>query len=219
MAADSGGVVFGSGIRFIDTTAGTKSVSATTVNAVFSNLDGLSRTDVLRYDTPRFGGLALATSYIAGGDWDIGADYRAKAGAIKLRVQAQYNNTSATSTTRSDEMSMSAAALHDSGLNGAIAFGKREVTGSNDPSFVDVDFGYRAKIFGVGGTNFSVNVQHTDDLSADNSDARSVGFTIAQLIDPVGASMAVTYKNYTFDTASNSFDDIDVLSLQTVFKF
>jgi hypothetical protein len=219
MVSDSGGVAFGSGVSFVDTTGGTNSISSTTVNAVFNNMDGLSRADVLRYDTPRFGGLALATSYIGGGDWDIGGDYRAKAGAIKLRVQAQYNNTAATSATQLEETSLSAAVLHDSGFNGAIAFGKRHIKGSDDPRFLDFDIGYRAKIYGIGGTNFSLNVQHTDDLSADNTDGRSLGFTVAQIFTPIGASVAVTYKNYSFDTASNTFEDIDVLSLQTVFKF
>jgi len=223
MAADSGGVTFGSGISFIDDTNARESVSTTTVGAVFTNLDGRSRNDVLRYDTPRFSGLALAVSAITGGDWDVGADYRMKQGAVKSRIQAQFNNSAASSATVHSTWSMSAAALHDSGLNGAIAFGQQQnitpVSQEDEPQFIDFDIGYRAKLFGVGGTNFSLNVQHSYDVSAENSDARSVGVTVAQLFSSVGASMAVTYKNYSFDTATANFEDIDVLSMQTVFKF
>jgi len=225
MLADSGGRTFGRGNFFLDNTGGTTSISATTVGAVFSNFDGRSRADVLRYDTPRFGGLGLAASAIAGGDWDAGLDYRAKSGAVKIRVQAQYNSNAATSATIQGSWSMSGAALHDSGLNGAISFGEQTFTSNfsdtrlDDPKYLAFDIGYRAKIFGVGGTNFSLNMNHTYDLSADNSDARSVGFTIAQLFTPVGASMAVNYQNYSFDTNTNDFEDIDVLSLQTIFKF
>jgi len=222
MAADSGGVTYGKGIRFIETSNATKSISATAVNAVFTNLDGRSRNDVLRYDTPRFGGMALAVSAITGGDWDVGADYRAKAGAIKVRIQAQYNNTSASSGTAEGTWSMSGAALHDSGLNGAISFGRQEnkAAGQDDePKYVDFDIGYRAKILATGPTNFSLNVQHSDSVSANNSEARSVGVSAAQIFSSIGASMAVTYKNYSFDTDTGTFDDIDVLSLQTVFKF
>jgi hypothetical protein len=39
------------------------------------------------------------------------------------------------------------------------------------------------------------------------------------MINPVGANVAVSYKSYTYDTDTNTFADIDVLSLQTVFKF
>ncbi len=77
----------------------------------------------------------------------------------------------------------------------------------------------RMKIFKIGPTNFSFNMQNTDDLFARNSDARSTGATVAQIINPVGGSVAITYKNYAFDTATNNFDDIDVISLQTVFQF
>jgi len=219
MAADSGGITFGSGISFIDTTTGTNSISTVQVGDVFTNQDGRSRTDVLRYDTPRFGGMALAASSHAGGGWDVGADYRWKNGPVKFRAQAQYNNISATSATIREGYSFSAAALHDSGLNGAFAFGKGTVTNATNPKFIDFDVGYRAKIFGVGSTNFSLNIQHSDDVAARDSDARSVGITAAQIFTPVGASMALTYKNYSFDTSTNTFEDVDVLSLQTIFSF
>ena len=224
MAADSGGVTHGGGLTWIDTTGGAPSISALQVRSVFTNNDGRSRTDVLRYDSPRFNGLALAVSAIAGGDWDVGADYRVKTGAIKIRIQAQHNNNGATSATVGGSTSFSAAALHDSGLNAAFAYGRRELDGNasanvDDPTMWDFDIGYRAKIFGIGPTNFSFNRQTTDDLSGNDTEAVSTGFTIAQIISPVGASMALGYKNYAFDTATNTFDDIDVISLQTVFKF
>jgi len=219
MASDSGGVIAGRGLTWIDTTQGTNSISALTLGSVFTNQDGRSRTDVLRYDTPRFSGLALAISAIAGGSWDVGADYRFKDGPIKFRLQGQYNNISATSATEHG-WSVSAAALHDSGLNGAIAYGRGQGdTGARDPKFWAFDAGYRAKIFGVGSTNFSFNSNQSENVAQETDDASSLGFTIAQMINPVGANVAVSYKSYSYDQTAQTFDDIDVLSLQTVFKF
>jgi hypothetical protein len=229
----SSGSPFGDGIAFIDTTRGTASpsVSSVTVGAAYTNLDGRSRTDVLRYDTPRFAGLSLATSYIAGGDWDVGADYRVKKGALTIRIQAQFNNSSAGAsvgdvTITESSISMSAGALHDSGLNGAFAFGKAELggtgnVGAGDPTFRNINFGYRAKIFGVGGTNFSFNWNHSEDLQGGNgnSSGDAVGFTIAQIFNPIGANMALTYRKYSYDDNTNTFDDIDIFGLQTVFNF
>ena len=82
-----------------------------------------------------------------------------------------------------------------------------------------MDVGYRAKVFGVGSTNFSLNVNQSQDVAAETDEASSVGITIAQMFNPVGANMAVSYKNYSYDANTSSFSDIDVLSLQTVFKF
>ena len=219
MTADSGGVTHGGGLTFIDTTGGSPSISAVQVRSVFTNNDGRSRTDVLRYDTPRFSGLALATSMHAGGSYDLAADYRWKNGPIKFRAQGQYNNISSVSANSEDGWSVSVAGLHDSGFNGAVSIGKSSRAEAGDAKHWDFDVGYRAKIFGVGSTNFSFNMNETEDLFARDSDATSTGVAVAQIFDSVGASMAIAYKNYSYDTDTNTFEDIDVLSLQTVFKF
>ena len=227
MLDNTDGLPFGGSINFIDTTNGTASPSVSTVTpgAANKNFDGRGRIDVLRYDTPRFAGLALATSYITGGDWDIAGDYRAKFGGVRVRVQGQYNNNAATSTTVNGSASISAAALHDSGVNAAFAYGQQNLFGASnaargdDPKFWYFNVGYRAKIFSVGGTNFSFSWNHSTDVVANNTDADAIGFTVAQLFDPIGANIAVTYKNYSYDTNTNTFEDIDVFALQTVFNF
>jgi hypothetical protein len=222
----SGGNPFGQGIRFIDTTtSGSPSVSAVTPGNSHTNLDARSRTDVLRYDTPRFAGLALAVSYNAGGNWEVGADYRAKFSGVRLRVQGQHNNISATSATSRGSTSVSAGALHDSGINAAVAYGQQHLNGAanagrgDDPFFIYFNVGYRAKIFGVGGTNFSFQFNRTEDLQQANSEGDAIGFSIAQIFKPIGANAVLSYRNYSFDNATNTFDDIDVISLQTIFNF
>ena len=222
----SGNNPFGAGISFIDTTTSGSPITTTvTPGNAYTNLDGRSRADVLRYDTPRFAGLAVAASYIAGGDWDVGADYRAKFGGVRVRVQAQYNSNMATSATTHSSASVSAAALHDSGVNAAFAYGQRNINNvanagrGDDPFFYYFNIGYRAKIFSVGGTNFSFNWNTTENLAAANSDGDAVGFSVAQIFNPIGANMVFSYRNYSYDTATATFDDIDVISLQTVFNF
>jgi len=219
MVDTSVGANWGGGISFLDITNGTNlaSVSSVTVGTAFTNFDGRSRDDVLRYDTPRFAGLALATSYIAGGDWDLGADYRAKFGDVRVRVQAQYNNNSATSTTVRSSASFSATALHDSGVNGTWAYGNRH---GGDTSFYFLNIGYQAKILGIGGTNFAMGWNRTSDLVAGGgTDGDARGFSVAQIISPIGATMAFSYRNYAYDTNAATFEDIDVIALNTIFNF
>ena len=226
MINTSGGYSYGSGLFFISTDTATQpSVSAISISSATSNLDGLSRDDVLRYDTPRFGGLALATSYTGTNAWDVGADYRAKFGGIKVRVQAQHNNTNAASTTVAGTTSFSMAGLHDSGVNGSFAYGERSLNGTtnaargSDGKFWYFNVGYRAKIFGVGSTNFSFDWHKSDDIQATGSEANAKGVTVAQMFNPIGASMGITYKNYSHDTDTATFEDIDVIALQTIFNF
>jgi hypothetical protein len=227
----SGGVTYGSGLAFIDVTNGaaSPSVSGVLAGAATTNLDGLSRADVLRYDTPRFGGLALATSMLGDDAWDIAGDYRAKYGAVRIRVQAQYNDTSDAGTAGTDgSTSISAAALHDSGVNGTLALGWRHLSTDDgavnagrqgDGRFWYFNIGYRAKIFGVGSTNFSFGWNKSDDIAAGNSTGEAKGVTVVQMISPIGASIGLTYKNYSYDTNTNTFEDIDVIAMQTIFNF
>jgi hypothetical protein len=51
-----------------------------------------------------------------------------------------------------------------------------------------------------------------------------MGVTVGQSFDAIGLSMHLSYRNYEFDSktqagVANTFDDIDVISLQTIFKF
>jgi len=222
----SSGTPFGDGIFFIDNSTGTPSVSTITVGSIFTNFDGLGRDDVVRYDSIRFRGLALATSFIAGGNWDIAGDYRTKVGALSIRVQAQHNSNAATSATVGGSTSVSAGVLHDGGLNAAIAYGQRNIQGTTsvnvtDPEAYMVNFGYRAKIFGVGGTNFSFNWNYSEDVNVTltGSEGDAMGVTIAQIFNPIGANMALTYRNYSADADARTFEDVDIFGLQTVFNF
>jgi predicted porin len=223
MIDDSSASNFGDGINFIDTTGATPSISTITVGAAYTNIDGRGRNDVIRYDSPRFAGLTVAVSALEGGDWDIGADYRMKTGPVKIRIGAQHNNNASTSVTVGGSTSISMAALHDSGVNGTFAYGQQHLIETpgrgSDPRFIYFNVGYRAKIFGVGGTNFSFSLNQTDDLQANNSEGTAIGLTVAQLFDPIGSNIGLSYKNYSFDSNTNNFEDVDVITLQTIFNF
>ena len=54
------------------------------INAAFSNFDGLSRDDRLRYDTPRFGGFMASASVIDGGSWDVAGRFSGDVSGTKV---------------------------------------------------------------------------------------------------------------------------------------
>ena len=240
--ATSDGDSYGSGIFFKESSATDRSTSTVTVGEAFTNLDGNSRDDVLRYDTPRFYGLALAGSWDAGGLWEAGADYQGKFGPFKVRAQAGYvANGAAANASTNFIASGSMAVMHDSGLNAAFAIGKQnysgaaskvttssgEIEGVEDPNFIYFSVGYAAKIFGVGGTNFNVGWNQSNDVSQDaaidDSEAETWHVQVVQKFDAVGAQIGLEYRNYSFDanagTVAKTFDDVDVFSLMTVFAF
>ncbi|MFP6735932.1 MAG: hypothetical protein VB959_19100, partial [Rhodospirillales bacterium] len=144
--------------------------------------------------------------------------------------QAQYNNSNAgfsvgDTTVTESAWSMSAGFLHDGGINASAAFGRADLGGvgqpvdRDTPHFYNFTVGYRAKVFSAGGTNISFNWNHTEGNAATDSQGDAMGITVGQIFTSIGANMALIYRNYSYDTDTQSFDDVDIFGLQTVFNF
>jgi len=226
------------------------------IGAAIGNFDGGSRSDVVRYDLPSIAGLQLATSMIAGGAWDVGAAYSGKFGGITFKAQAGFLNYGASATSTNFTANGSIAVLHDSGLNATFAAGKTNFSGPasktdgsstvsatnvtsgvandagndgvEDPHFYYWGVGYKAKIFGVGGTNFAFGWNQTNDqvqvATVEDAEAQSFAFAVVQSFDAIGGSVGLRYQRLTLDAknaagADRTFDDIDIITLGTVFKF
>ena len=99
--------------------------------------------------------------------------------------------------------------------------------GTEDPHFVYFGVGYNAKIFGAGQTAFYFKWNQTEDAirvaNHDENEGESVGFAIVQKFSAIGAQIGLEYMNYSYEsksnTTDNTFDDIDVIALMTVFAF
>ncbi|MBR9984295.1 MAG: hypothetical protein KFF68_00150, partial [Desulfosarcina sp.] len=68
----------------------TDSLSGTRIGNVFSNMDGLSRQERIRYDSPSFNGFVGSTSYISDGGGDVAVRYRSQMDAFKLAAAVAY---------------------------------------------------------------------------------------------------------------------------------
>jgi hypothetical protein len=220
----SGGANFAEGIAFIEKSGGANALSSSafTVGGVSNNFDATSRTDVIRYDLPKFGGLNLAVSLNGGGGTEIGAKFSQKFGGVKFLAKGGFSQISQTSGTRESIWTASFAALHDSGLNASIAFSGANLksgSGRKDPDNFYAAIGYQAKVLGVGKTNINIIYNNTEDLLATGDDYEAKGFTILQKLDPIGAYVAIAYRNYEFDQPGKSYDDIDAVFFTTLFNF
>jgi hypothetical protein len=207
-------------VRFTQDTAGNV-ISGVQVNSAFNNLDGLSRQDRLRYDTPTIAGFRLSGSFISGGAADVGLTYGNKFGAFQVAAAAAYWNTSSTSTTVEDGWDGSASVLHSSGLNASIAGGKQNIKsglGRPDPDYIHGKIGYIAKLFGVGPTSFAVDYSTHDDFAQaagianiTKSDGDSVGVTAVQMFSATGTEAYVSWRRWTFDSANTNYNDVNTV--------
>lgn len=121
------------GLLFRDSDTG--QLTTTAIGDVFSNLDGLSRDDRLRYDTPTFAGFTGSASTIADDRWDVGLTYAGDFGAFKAGAAIAYADPNADDI--GNRISGSFSVLHESGINVTFATGRDEpdIAGRDDPTF------------------------------------------------------------------------------------
>jgi predicted porin len=199
---------FAGGLDFASSATG--ALSGITVGAVFTNLDGLSRDDRLRYDTPPLANFVLSSSFVDGGEWDVGLGYGSEFPGLKVAGKLGYANQSATRTFPETIVSGSLSALLRSGLNLTFAGGQAD---DSDSARDAIDFwygklGYIASIFPVGASHFSLDYGAYDNAAASGDEGRAYGVQFVQTIPPWGTELYAGYRNYSLDRAGASFDDI-----------
>ena len=204
------------GIQFRD---GAGNLSGTTIGAAFTNLDGLSRQDRLRYDTPSFGGLTLSASAgVAGsgetGDefYDVAARYKGNFGAVKVDSALAY-----VQTPNDDEIvNGSVSFLHeDSGLSLTLAGATMEFddpTDDRDTLFGYVKVGYKTDaITQMGKTAFAIDYAYNEDVLQVGDESTSVGLLAVQNITAINSELYVGVRNYELERPGASFEDVTII--------
>ena len=189
------------------------------VSQGFSNLDGLSRDDRVRYDTPTFYGFRLAGSVAADSRWDGsiwwgGQGYGFKAAAAAAVADRNEDD-------EDFQYSGSFSLLHEStGLNATFSGGLRERDNQGDATNLYAKGGWIANFFSLGHTAFSVDYDQSTNLPTGSDDGYSVGAAIVQALDDYGTELYAQYRLYSLDRSGGpGFEDINVGTVGARVKF
>ena len=198
------------GIEFLDDD---DNVSGVSIGDVFSNLDGLSRDDRVRYDTPTFAGFTASTSWGADDAFDVALRYANEFGGIRVAAAVAYAEPEDDSDV-DDRLNGSASVLHTpTGLNLTFAAGRDELDdGDNDPMFWYVKLGWIANFFPIGPTAFAIDYGYSDEIDAVDDEAQTYGIFAVQHLSDWGAEFYTGVRNYELDgerTTPVAFDDPD----------
>ena len=182
-------------------------------STVFTNFDGLSRTQRVRYDTPNFGGFKVSVGLNQGPIPDAAIRYVGSFAGTKVSLAIAWANRDSANLTQGHQIDGSASILHSSGLSLTIAGGTREIepapVGRDDPSFIYAKLGYKAKLIGAGTTNFYVNYQNTEDLAAQGDDATYWGFGVVQILKDYATELFAAFSVADLDDSTlNTYDDL-----------
>ena len=194
------------GLRFRDNL---KTLTDITVGSAFSNLDGLSRDDRLRYDTPNIVGVVVSVSAIADELWDVAIRYSGDASSFKTRAALSYADVGEELDNR---INGSVSVLHSSGFSVTVAAGQDDRTDNRDPEFGYIKAGYQTNWNTLGTTAISIDYYDGDDVASIDDQSTSVGFLVVQNIESFGSELYAGLRNYELDVGATSAQLDDVLA-------
>jgi uncharacterized coiled-coil protein SlyX len=196
-------------------------LSGTAIRNAFSNMDGLSRDERIRYDSPSFFGFTGSASYINDGGGDIAARYNVQVNAFKLAAAAAYSNPGSTSDTIDEQLDGSVSVLHDSGFNGTFAMGVRshKQADRDDGGFFYTKFGYRARWCSLGVTSLSLDYGRYSDIGQDGDDADVIGWQMVQDVQAWGTEVYIGCRFHSLDRNGADYDNINAVMTGMRVKF
>jgi len=196
-----------------------------TIGGTFSNFDGLSRQDRIRYDTPTFAGFRLSGSIEDDESWDVALRYAGEFGFGEIAAGIAYYETQATTgglARDRDGVSGSGSILFNPGLSLTVAAGIVDPENSGgDPYFVYGKIGYETQLNSLGTTAFSIDGYYGEDISnvgdantanGIGDESMSFGAAIVQNIDIVRTEVYLAGRYYELEDA-NSNNDGDIYAI------
>lgn len=195
-----------------------------TVGSAFNQLDGHSRQDRIRYDTPSYEGAALATSLISGGrKWDVAGTYGASF-FDQLDVQAGIGF--AHDGDADNRVHGSGTVLHTpTGISFTWAQGvefdlaNNGGTRRNDQNFRYAQLGWQWPIFSFGKTYTAVDFFENTDVATNGDYGQAYGVGIVQKIDSAATEIYLGARNYHYDRTNANFSDIQAVLTGARVKF
>lgn len=189
------------------------------INYAFSDFNGLSRKNRLRYDSPKFYGAHLAVSAISDQRYDAGLYWGGKGYGFKSAGAAGVADPNKDDSDL--QYAGSFSILHeDTGLNLSLSAGKKERDSQSDPTNVFIKAGWLAKLFSVGSTAFSIDYTRGDNIPTENDDGYSVGVAAVQQFEKYGTEVFALYRLYSLDRdLEPEVHDIGVASMGARVKF
>jgi hypothetical protein len=193
---------------------------SSTVGESFDDMDGLSRRDRIRYDSPSFSGFSLATSAMEDEGYDIAGRYSRKFGDSRIGAAIAWAK-SGNLKGYDDQVNGSISYLHSSGFNATLAGGQQnfDIPGKDDPIYWYGKLGYRADLFPQGNTAFSIDYGRWDDLVENNDEAQSFSVAFVQNIKSWGTEFYLAYRLYSLDRDDTDFKNVNSVMTGARLKF
>lgn len=199
----------------------TDTLTSHKIKDVYSDFDGLGRTDRLRYDTPSFGGFSLAASGSSGDAYDGALLFSRKFGETKVAAAFGAADPGELIIGTNAQYSGSASVLLPMGLNATFSAALRDLKDSHrdDPTNWYAKLGYTTKFYNAATTAFSVDYGETSHLKTDGDTAKTWAIATVHNVTDWGTEFYLVYRGHKLDTNNYYFDDIHTFMAGARLKF
>ena len=199
--------------------------SGTTVGGIFNNLDGLSRDDRIRYDTPSFAGATLSTSWIDGDEYDVGFRYGREFDGVEVALAVAYWD--ATTTDDKSGYGGSASVLAPFGTNLTLAYSREDLDlvaapntqADTEPEIWYLKLGQQFDLTRLGKTAVSIDYMASEDQSANGIEGESYSIGVVQKVDAIGTEVYGTVRQWDADIPAVETEDVTIGAAGARIKF
>ena len=180
------------------------------IGQVFSNFDGLSRDDRIRYDTPSFSGFRASVSAIEGGAADAALRFSGEFSGTKVVAAAAVADASSKDSNNFKQYNGSVSVMTPIGISVTGALGSRDLDSGtgDDPLFYYGKLGYTFDAVSFGSTSVGIDYEAVDDLNQSGDEAVSYGVFAVQKYDKIGAELYLGARNHELERSGSNFDDV-----------
>ncbi len=226
LAGNSGVADLGGGFEFYNPDADPEAAdSSLTVSNVFDQMDGLSRRNRVRYDTPKFAGFSLGVSAGEKEMVDAALTYSGEFAGATFQAALAWSDPGEDKDY--NQINGSASLLLPIGLNFTAAAGSRDLdnmpAGGDDPVFTYGKIGWKFdQLLPCGSTAISVdygvyeNIKHQDM----GEKGTAYGLQLVQKLSDWNTELFAAYRNVELaDDTNASYDDISLVMLGARLKF
>ncbi len=209
----SGFVDIGGGFTFRNS-GGVKLIDA------YSSLDGLSRANRVRYDTPSLAGFIVSTSWGEDDMWDVALRFKKQVSNFQIAAAVAYSeNEDEGNDTERVNGSISLAHI-PSGINLTFAAGDQETAEEDSGTFYYAKLGIKRRWSSLGTTAISADYGYGEDFVTGNTEVTHWGVQVVQNIDAAAMQVYAGWSHNEMDRDGyNNVEDLDFFLVGSRIKF
>ena len=192
--------------------------------ALGNNLDGLSRQQRVRYNTPIFGGFQFSTSAAVDDLYDAAIRYGGNTSWARFAAAASWWTDSGDNGYDGYSGSASMLLTDDDawwgGLSLTLSAAQQDFDDrDNTPLTYYGKLAYTDRYFDIGRTGFAIMYSRNEDfrVTDETMDIVTVGFS--QNVDAIGTELYAGFTNTTFDNPDIDYNDMNMVQVGAMIRF